>query len=40
VTVLLLVEELYEKRVFPGEEQIVSTTFLELALTTAQVLAG
>lgn len=40
VTVLLLVEGLYEAQEFTGNEQIVSPTFPELALAVAQVLAG
>lgn len=40
VTVLLWVEGLYEETVFTGNQNIVSLTFPELALTVEQVLAA
>ncbi len=40
VTVLTLVDGLYEEAVFQGSHYIVSATFPELKLTTAQVLAA
>lgn len=39
VTVLLLVEGLYEETEFKGNQQIISQTFPELALTVEQVLS-
>jgi Uma2 family endonuclease len=38
VTLLLLVDGLYEAQEFTGDQRIVSETFPELALTAAQVL--
>jgi len=38
LTVLLLVEGLYEETVFTGTQQIVSQTFPELTLTAQQLL--
>lgn len=38
VTVLTLVEGLYEESVFQGSERITSTTFPDLEMTVAQVL--
>ncbi|NET57806.1 MAG: Uma2 family endonuclease [Symploca sp. SIO2E6] len=38
VTVLLLVNGVYQAREFTGSQQIVSRTFPELKLTAAQVL--
>jgi Uma2 family endonuclease len=40
VTVLTLVDGLYEEAVFQGSERIISTTFLCLNLTVAQVLGA
>lgn len=40
VTVCALEEGFYEAIEFRGEEQIVSATFPELALTAGQVLSG
>jgi len=39
VTVLLLVEGLYEDKELKGNQQIISQTFPELALTVEQVLS-
>lgn len=40
MTLLLLVEGLYEETVFRGNERIISATFPELVLTAQQVLAA
>lgn len=40
MTVLLLVEGLYEETEFRGSERIISQTFPELALTFEQVLSA
>ena len=40
VTVLRLEEGLYEESVFTGDQQIISSTFPELAFTVEQVLAS
>jgi Uma2 family endonuclease len=40
ISVLLLVEGLYEETVFAGSQQIVSQTFPELSITVEQVLAA
>jgi len=40
ISILLLVEGLYEETVFTGSQQIVSQTFPELSITVEQVLAA
>jgi Uma2 family endonuclease len=40
VTILELVEGLYEEKVYTGDEQIVSPQFPMVALTAAQILTG
>ena len=38
VTIFTLIEELYESAEFSGAEQIISSTFPELTLTTEQII--
>jgi Uma2 family endonuclease len=40
VTVLELVEGLYEKQIYTGEQKIVSPQFSQFNLTAQQVLTG